>query len=72
MSGVDPYEGTVVGRDPLTKTMVASFAAKYPDLSDEDLCERILTAARGLGGELSSDVMNPEIVAYWRSGTVAG
>ena len=67
MTGVDPFEGTITHRDPLTKTMVENFAATYPDLSHEDLCERILKAARGLGGDLSSDVMNPQIVAYWRA-----
>jgi hypothetical protein len=71
MSGVDPYEGTITHRDPLTKTMVESFAAQYPDLSDVELCERILQAARGLGGDLSSDVMSPEIVAYWRAKAAA-
>ena len=55
------------GRQPITKTMVEDFAADAPDLSDTDLCERILKAARSMGADLS-DVMTPEIVARWRPG----
>lgn len=65
MSGVDPFEDTVMGRDPITKTMVERFAVDSADLSDEELCERILRAGRSMGADLS-DVMTPEIVARWR------
>lgn len=62
---VDPYEGTVVGRDPITKTIVATFAARYPHLNDVELCEWILKAGRGAGADLSEE-MTPAIVARWR------
>lgn len=63
---VDPFEHEIVGRDPIAKTMVQGFAADNPDLSDAELCERILKAGRSMGANLS-DVMTPEIVAYWRT-----
>lgn len=55
----------IVGRDPLEKTIVESFATKYPDLSDDELCERMRKAARSMGADLG-DLITPEIVAKWR------
>ena len=62
---IDPFEDAVVGRDPITKTMVERFAVDSQDLSDEELCERILRAGRSMGADLS-DVMTPETVTRWR------
>lgn len=55
----------IVGRDPLDKTIVEDFARNYPDLSDEELAERIIKAGRGMGADFS-DVMSAEVVAKWR------
>jgi len=62
----DPYEDTVVGRDPLTKTIAQGFIRDYPLESDEQIAERIQRAARSLGGPDAEVPMTPEIVARWR------
>lgn len=59
---VDPFEGKIVGRDPLSKTLVEALVEAHPDWSDEQISERI-------NRQVCPDdtgVMTPEIVAYWR------
>lgn len=63
---VDPYEGTVVGRDPITKTLVAQMLAKHPDDTNEQISDRIVRAFRSLAGPDADVPMTPEIVARWR------
>jgi hypothetical protein len=55
----DPYAGTVVGRDPLAKTMTEMMVAAHPDWTDVQVAERI-------NREYSSPVITVAEVAYWR------
>lgn len=58
---VDPFEHEIVGRDPLSKTLVEAMVDAHPDFTDEQISDLI----RKHSG-CPVDAMTPEIVARWR------
>jgi hypothetical protein len=64
------YTGSVVGRDPIGKTIVESFLAKYPDESDEQIHARMCKAWNSLASTGDMPVTVDEIT-HWRAEATA-